>query len=246
MVVEPNDPLTVNSVVTPYSADTLTAGASAMFDALGTDSPLLPGHFPGDPWRGFDNDPPDVATGLPRHERIWVFNSIDPEFNKLAERGIPINPVEFVRENLPRYFTLNGLSGFDAAFDTRTVPKGFEGEPTLLRVLNAGLPHFSPHIHGNHVFELSGVDADGNVVVNENVIQRDTWAMAPLDRKDMLLPFRKPPDIPDTAWPPYDEPFPFKFPMHCHQEISQTSGGGNYPQGLITDWEMEGPLSARV
>ena len=30
--------------------------------------------------------------------------------------------------------------------------------------------------------------------------------------------------------------------MHCHNEISQTSAGGSYPMGLMTDWEIEGPL----
>jgi hypothetical protein len=27
-------------------------------------------------------------------------------------------------------------------------------------------------------------------------------------------------------------------------EMSQTAGGGNYPQGLITHWEMVGPRKA--
>jgi hypothetical protein len=31
--------------------------------------------------------------------------------------------------------------------------------------------------------------------------------------------------------------------MHCHTEMSQTAGGGNYPQGLVTDWELTGPLA---
>jgi hypothetical protein len=29
--------------------------------------------------------------------------------------------------------------------------------------------------------------------------------------------------------------------MHCHIEMSQTAAGGNYPQGLVTDWQMLGP-----
>ncbi len=239
MVVAPAEPTTPAGVITPYSRDRQTLGANAVFESLGTNSPQMPDKFPGDPWIA------EFGNPAPKHERIWVFNSIDPKFNLMAELGQPIDSTEFVETNLPRYFTLNGLSGFDASFDERTIPKGFEGEPSLLRVLNAGLPTFSPHIHGNHIFELSTTNATGEVVVNENVIERDTWTMAPGDRKDVLLPFDRPSDIPDAAWPPFEEPFPLKYPMHCHQEISQTAGGGNYPQGLITDWELEGPLSAR-
>jgi hypothetical protein len=104
-------------------------------------------------------------------------------------------------------------------------------------VLNPGLATHSPHIHGNHVYVLA---ADGRV--QDNVFLVDTWTMRPDGRADVLLPFIRPPDIPPAAWPPVEEPFPHKFPMHCHTEMSQTSGGGNYPQGLVTDWVIEGTL----
>ena len=216
---------------TPYSVP--TTEVQALFNALGS----VPGageRFPGDPWQ----------VGDPAHERIWVFNQIDPAFNALAEANQDIDHDEMVETFLPRYFTLNGLSGFDASHDPETFPRGFEGEPTLIRTLNAGLATHSPHIHGNHVFELSTITATGAVLVQDNVIELDTWTMPPEFRKDVLLPFEKPPDIPDAAWPPRDEPFPMRYPMHCHTEMSQTAGGGNYPQGLITDWELEGPLQS--
>jgi len=64
--------------------------------------------------------------------------------------------------------------------------------------------------------------------------------MRPMDRKDMILPFERPPDI--AVWPPKQEPFPLRYVMHCHTEMSQTAGGGNYPQGLVTHWTMTGPI----
>ena len=33
-----------------------------------------------------------------------------------------------------------------------------------------------------------------------------------------------------------------RYVMHCHFELSQTAGGGNYPQGAVTHWEMTAPL----
>ena len=147
----------------------------------------------------------------------------------------PISPAAFVRNFLPRYFTINGKSGFFASHDDHIAPHGRVGEPALLRVLNAGLAIHSPHIHGNHVYQLAI-----NGRVQNNIFLLDTWTMRPLDRRDVFLPFIKPLDIPPAAWPPVEESFPLVYPMHCHMEMSQTSGGGNYPQGLITDWVIEG------
>jgi hypothetical protein len=108
--------------------------------------------------------------------------------------------------------------------------------------MNAGLATHSPHIHGNHIYELSTINpSTAAVVVNASVQQRDTWTMPSEYRKDVLLPFIRPGDVPDAAWPPKDEPFPLRYPMHCHNELSQTAAGGNYPQGLVTDWELTGP-----
>lgn len=245
-ISEPINGETEEGAPTPYSRDGHTQAVRALFNALGDNAPrpvplrLLPGEppqnrFPGDPW----------TPGVAAREIIWMFNSIDPRFNAMLERGEAIDPADFVARYTPRYFTINGLSGFDASNDERTVPKGYVGQPTLLRVLNAAPQNFGPHIHGNHVFELSTTRPDGSVRLNENIVEKDTWRMASLDRKDILLPFERPPDIPVDAYPPDQEPFPFFYPMHCHMELSQTAGGGMYPQGLVTDWEILGPLSEK-
>lgn len=223
LVVSPLEPTTPAGVVTPFSRSAQTPAVRALFETLGG-----PGRFPGRRW-------------TPARDRVWVFAQTDPSLNRRVDQGVSINPATVAAAFTPRYFTLNGRSGFDAAHDPATAPKGYIGEPMLLRVINAGLALHSPHIHGNHVMELSGVNAAGGQVVRDNLPEVDTWAMRPLDRKDILLPFERPPDIPAAVYPMRQEPFPMHFPMHCHLELSQTAGGGLYNHGLITDWTILGP-----
>lgn len=226
-VVRPkNRGLTLAGKPTPYSSQTHTPAIEALFNAFGT------ARFPGDAW-----DPDD-----PERQKVWVFSQIDPALNARVERREVVDPLTVAQSFTPRYFTINGLSGFDLDDDPATKIKGYEGQPTLIRTLNAGLATHSPHIHGNHIFLLSGTRTGGQVVVRDNIFELDTWSMPPLERKDVLLPFERPPDIPLAAWPPVQEPFPMRYVMHCHTEMSQTAGGGNYPQGLVMHWELNGPL----
>ncbi len=203
---------------TPYADP--TPNVQRLFDALGRDE-----DFPGRPWS-------------PERTRLWVFNQIDPRFNALAEQGRPVDPARLRAQFEPRFFTLNGRSGLFATTDPDTHIDAGQGEPWLIRSLNAGLATHSPHIHANHVFELS---EDG--VVRDNAYGVDTWMLPPLSRKDHLHPFVKPPDIPKAAWPPREESFPLHFTMHCHIEMSQTLDGGGYPWGCIADWSMLRPLA---
>ncbi|MBI5445488.1 MAG: hypothetical protein HY900_30270 [Deltaproteobacteria bacterium] len=71
-------------------------------------------------------------------------------------------------------------------------------------------------------------------------------------RVDWLVPFIRPPDIPNdpTRQRPLREVIPnefrfvlggvpqspLKYPMHDHMEPSQTTTGGNYPNGTLTDF----------
>ncbi|MBU6371932.1 MAG: multicopper oxidase domain-containing protein [Alphaproteobacteria bacterium] len=225
LISTPRDGHTPGGALTPFSAETLTPATRLLFDAM-RDDPTA--RFVGDPWR-------------PAREKIWLFAQIDPALCEQAELRRPIDGAAVQRTFAPRYFTINGLSGFDSSEAETVKPKGYVGQPLLIRNLNAGRNTHAPHIHGNHVLELSGVGADGSVVVRDNIIERDTWIMRALDRKDLILPFERPQDIPPGAWPPKEEPFPLRYAMHCHTEMSQTAGGGNYPQGLTTHWELLGP-----
>ena len=222
---------------TPFSHNCQTTEVRALFDALGRTA-----RFPGNQW-----DPNDDAR-----DKVWIFSSIDPLLCQRVERGEDVTPASAYATCLPRYFQINGLSGFDTADHDEIeddkhkaaraiMIRGRQGQPTLIRTMNAGIVTHSPHIHGNGVFDLTKQVGD-TVVCSNNIFDLDAWTMAPLARKDMLLPLERPPDIPDAAWPPKQEPFPLRYVMHCHTEMSTTAGGGNYPQGMVSHWEMTGHL----
>lgn len=237
LVVLP-DPVRFN---TPYS--TPTDVVRDLFDDLGTAS-----HFPGHPWN-------------PDRNGIWVFCTIDrARHAQAAASAAPVSPSAFLSGYLPQYFTLNGKSGFFAAqhtggenHDGTPIPPhdiqgnvsihGHIGEPCLIRNLNAGLMWHSPHIHGNHLYLIA---RDGAVL--DNLLMLDTWMIPPLGRLDLLLPFIQPPDIPPASWQRFEqgtnqELFPLIYPMHDHNEISNTAAGANYPQGMVSHWQINGPAA---
>lgn len=221
---------------TPYGNP--TRAVQMLFDDLGTTE-----FFPGEPW-------------VPERTRIWMFNSIDPAFNAMAQRGERIDATRFKEEFLPRYFTINGESGAYASHNHHTVPSGRIGQPHLIRLMNAGINADSPHIHGNHVYLIARTDLAGNYRVEDNIRFIDTFTAEAGGRMDWLLPFRRPPDIPGDPAIPLRQlvrtelsltlegvgQSPLTYPMHGHNELSQTAAGGNYPQGMVTHWEITGDL----
>ena len=62
--------------------------------------------------------------------------------------------------------------------------------------------------------------------------------MEPLHHKDVILPFEQPRDIATPARS-LVHGTAFDYPMHSHAEMSQTAAGGLYPNGMLTDWELE-------
>jgi hypothetical protein len=241
----------------PYSGLPTTSNAYKLFRDLGNTD-----HFPGHPW-------------TPNRNIVWVFNTIDPEKNLAASGSVALPNAAFLDGYLPRYFTINGKGGFYAAqhshgdegghghshrdpndIQANISISGNIGQPTIIRSLNAGLAWHSPHIHGNHVYELTE-----NGTLKSNLVLLDTWTLPPMARKDMLHPYVIPPDIPydrdvvdinnapvsptRKAWPPFHEKFPLLYPMHDHNEISNTAAGGNYPFGAVTHWQIDGDLDPR-
>ena len=239
-IVEVEDGETPFGSPTPFSGPVQSPQVQALFDALGGGHDL----FPGDKWR----------SGDLRKDKLWLFSQIDPALNESVAAGATVDPAAVIANFVPRYFTINGLSGYDTAVHDgdhsddddnpaeRIMPSGKEGEPCLLRTMNAGLATHAVHIHGNHCYVLTENGPEDSNICALHCFERDTWQLSPMQRIDLLLPFKRPPDIPLSAWPPKDEPFPLRYVMHCHFELSQTAGGGNYPQGAVTHWEMTAPL----
>lgn len=253
---------------TPYSLDTLTTAQrnaiTKVFNALGTTERFLGGAE--GKWVPCTDD-----NDYSFQEKVWVMQAIDPRFQALIVRGQPLMSApqltgDIVNNFVPRYFQLNNRSGFDLNLGEDICPDNYIGEPTLIRMVNVGITHHSPHIHGNHVLRLSQANLDpaspdfGKVQVADNIFEVDTWSMWPMERRDMLLPFEIPPDIPykpllatDPQGLQFDrmvsrqakEPFPLRYVMHDHCEMATTAGGGNYPQGMVTHWEIMGGLGGR-
>jgi hypothetical protein len=223
--------------LTPYANP--TAPMQRLFDDLSkADStfatPTATGRIAGGPW-----NPARHGKDL-----VWVFTQIDPRWNDKAQQGIPVSGQALRADFVPRYFTLNGKSGYYSATDPDTAPHGAVGEPVLIRCFMAGIGCQAPHIHGNHIFELTRRTlADAAVVPLDCVRERDTWMMDEGRLTDVLLPYHVPPDI--WPWPPQDlhifeRQLPLYYPMHCHNQPSNTAAGGMYPQGTITHWGITG------
>ncbi len=206
---------------------------------------------------------------------LWICHAVDPEWARIASRGETVDPK--VTPAFPRYFTLNGRSGFqslgvstdEAANLLReedTLPSGSSRQVDMrdfsqrvtadsgrtgqvMRLVNTGVVYHQLHFHGNHLwtarrngrtFPRTGgfVDANGDVVLAhwEDVVQ-----LHPLDRKDCVLPLRRPPDAINAVWDARSTDW--HYPMHCHAEPSQVAMGGMYPAGLVGDWILAAPAN---
>lgn len=174
---------------------------------------------------------------------FWVFNDCDPAWNNAVRNGQSPSS-----NYTPLYFTLNGLNGrppgspgsgdpaIDSMHDHRSALHGHIGDRTLVRCLNAGMAKHAVHTHANHMEWLS----------SNGQARPDVWLkdIVPLDGDggsiDVIYPFEPPPD----AWPrmtnstlqqAVNEGRHSAYPMHLHDEMSQTAGGGLYMFGALTD-----------
>jgi len=166
---------------------------------------------------------------------MWLTNEVDPIWHDAVSRGqTPTSRFE------PRYFTINGRSmrvpghaeygdpNIDSgyAMDTRLV--GSIGDRTLVRILNAGQCIHSVHFHANHVEWLAT-----NNQPHSEVWRKDTLRLPNnMGGIDVIYPFEAPSD----AWPPVSRGH---YPMHFHDEMTQTAGGGLYQFGIATTIAFE-------
>ena len=222
-----------------------------------------------EPWR--------ISPDGPEFERqwLWITHAVDPRWAQVASRGQTVDPR--VTPAYPRYFTLNGRSGFQSlgiskdeaanqvreedtlmsgsARDTdvrdfsQGVAPGVGRTGQMVRFVNTGVVHHQMHFHGNHLWTVgqngklyprSGgfVNAQGQVVLQR---WEDVVGLFPLDRKDSVLPMRRPPEAIDQVWDARSGDW--HYPMHCHAEPSQLAAGGMYPGGLVGDWILAGPVA---
>jgi hypothetical protein len=218
---------------------------------------------------GVDRATADFPDDLPIpplfvHQYVWVLHDIDPVWGERARARTltNANKTDFqlgVPEFLPRYFTINGVSGEASTVNPRTLPviKELGQDASLIRIVNCGAATHSCHFHGNHVFVLQAgnlaffrlpdeIDRATGVLIRHGkvvALEKDVIRVPPESTVDVLLPGHEPLD----QYPPYDHDTAYRneYPMHCHAEMSQTAGGGNYPSGMLADWELEGGIPRR-
>lgn len=174
----------------------------------------------------------ELYSGSPtfKQQYSWIMNDIDPAWNNDIRNGnTPRSTFK------PRYFTINGLSmrvpghpdyanpDIDSGYGHGTRVEGKIGDRALIRILNAGMCIHSVHFHANHVEWLAR-----NNKARNNVWLKDTLRL-PNNKGgvDAIYPFSPPPD----AWPQVTKGY---FPMHLHDEMTQTAGGGLYQFGCAT------------
>jgi len=186
---------------TPYSRP--TANVQKMYDDFGSTT-----HYPGLRWE--DGNP---ATNTPPfRQNIWLCNDCSPKLNLEVGNlpaGVLADPVDFTKKFTedplvapfdasgnyrPQYFTIQGQSGHFSHNNPFICPTNRVGEPTLIRVMQAGLQLHSMHIHANHVWVTSI-----NGVVRENPLWVDTMTLHPGDAWDYTVPYMRPPDIPNIS-----------------------------------------------
>ncbi len=174
----------------------------------------------------------ELYSGSPTfvQQYVWMTNDIDPVWHNEIRFGR--TPSTAFR---PYYFTLNGRSmrvpghpdygdpEIDSGYNPDTRLEGSIGDRTLVRIINAGKCMHSVHFHANHVEWLAR-----NRQVRADVWEKDSLFLPNnMGSLDVIFPFDPPPD----AWPPVTTGH---FPMHFHDEMTQTAGGGLYQFGLAT------------
>ncbi|MCU0573688.1 MAG: multicopper oxidase domain-containing protein [Syntrophobacteraceae bacterium] len=217
--------------VTPYLRP--TPSVQRLFNHLG--SPPSPNSRVGSVWfPGLSWEQGDTLTNTPPFRQyIWLLHQASP--NLFAAVGdftpgqdFPADQFvnRFLRDEfqaipttnaIPQYFTINGQSGHFSHNSPYINPNNRVGEPVLIRVLNAGLWTHSLHMHGNHFYVLAT-----NGLIQNNLLFVDTFNVEPMDIQDYLIPYHRPPDIPNsrgigmpdpplvtltggTTWPPNQE-----------------------------------------
>ncbi|MHB8069311.1 MAG: multicopper oxidase domain-containing protein [Desulfobaccales bacterium] len=134
----------------------------------------------------------EAVTGSSRDPVVFTKAFLhDALRNPPAVNGFPTNFV-------PQYFTISGQSGHFAHNNPYICPYSRVGEPVLIRLLNAGMWLHSTHIHANHIFVLQHNNrSDVFPGSFDNPIWVDVYTSNPLDTYDWLVPYMRPPDVPN-------------------------------------------------
>lgn len=189
---------------TPYSRPTVAV--QRLFNDFGRDLRTgLPTHYPGLAW-----EEGDATTDTPPFRQyIWLIHEASSRlFTEVgnAPPGVNFDAQTFVNAFLsdpfvanganrkPEFFTIQGQSGHFAHFNPAITPNNRVGEPCVVHILSAGLQTHSLHVHANH-FWVTSI----NGVVQSNPLWVDVFTIHALDTVDYILPYMRPPDVPNVT-----------------------------------------------
>jgi FtsP/CotA-like multicopper oxidase with cupredoxin domain len=208
---------------TPYSSTQVTPQVQLLFDELGS-AP----QWPGLAWEQGKAEtmtaPFRQYVWLCSQASPTLFRDVGSEnpgkdFNAAKFQERFMNDTRSINNfyldtasDLPSYFMINGQSGHFAHNNAALVPMARVGEPVLVRVLNGGLSTHSMHLHANHFYLTSvagvvqgspvGAGTNNASLLRPGPIWIDTMTLhgfgLPSDRYDMLIPYMRPPDIPNV------------------------------------------------
>lgn len=196
-----------------------------------TDAPLVPGAEPVT-GEGPRTDVPVAPAPTEQNtdtEYLWVFGAYDSLWGNRYVAGQSIDPVSY----RPDVFTINGRYGDGSSQAKDTSLRHRFGTPVLVRMVNSSPLYKSIHFHGEHPLVL---DRTG---IQQQTIgaRKDVFTVAPMEVVTVHMSFSQPRDgFPVNAPAPGETDF--RYPVHDHHELTNSLGGGAYPNGMLTELEF--------
>ena len=169
-------------------------------------------------------DPATVA------EYAWVFGAYDSLWGKRYAGGQTIDPATYE----PDVFTINGRYGDGSSQARDTSVRHQFGVPVLIRMVNPTPLYKSIHFHGEHPQIVGRTKAQLQTIG----ARKDTFMVAPMEVVTVQLTFAPPVDgFPVNAPGPGETDL--RYPVHDHHELTNSLGGGAYPNGMLTELEFK-------
>ena len=179
-----------------------------------------------------NDDAPPVPGGDPDTiaEYVWVFGAYDSIWGNRYAAGQSIDPVTYK----PDVFTINGRYGDGSSQARDTSVRHRFNVPVIIRMVNATPLYKSIHFHGEHPQIIGRTKTQRQTIG----ARKDTFMVAPLEVVTVQLNFTPPVDgFPLNAPAPGETDL--RYPVHDHHELTNSLGGGAYPNGMITELEFK-------
>ena len=184
---------------------------------------------------GRGREPPDEVVAPAPTERtidteyLWVFGAYDSLWGNRYAAGQDIDPATYK----PDVFTINGRYGDGSSQAKDTSLRHKFGTPVLIRMVNPTPLYKSIHFHAEHPLVL-----DRTKVHKQTIgARKDVFMVAPMEVVTLHMDFAVPRDgYPVNAPGPGETDF--RYPVHDHHELTNSLGGGAYPNGMLTELEF--------